>query len=225
MHRYQYSLDLLSQIIDKAPRFFSPGRKQEMVAALEKFKQDADAPQKEIDDAIIAFGKEIWPYRKAFWHIHNTDGRHNEQEYLLKELSPELLQKYNLFLKKGFQIQDIRHGGDFEDFFTSEEKHALIEAKLNAHNKVVDAIESLCSGEHKDRCEDALVKYKNEVVAIENLIEHLRSFAGRSDKWRTEILDKVRTFEEGWSGLEKEVTSEAVQGEIDYYSGIIELFE
>ncbi|MEW5902387.1 MAG: hypothetical protein AB1715_13060 [Acidobacteriota bacterium] len=225
LHKYQFSLDLLRQAIAKAPRFFPSGRKQDMTDALAAFEADPNASQEDIEAAITAFGKEIWPYRKAFWHIHDTDGRHDENRYLAEMLSPGLRAKYEEFLGKGYRVEDVRRGGVFEDFFTPEEKQALIETKLMAHDRVVEAIESLCVGEHKQVCEDALAGYRAEQQKIEKLIADLKAYAGRSEKWRAEILDKVKVFEAGWSGLEKEVTVDDVRGEIDYYQGVIELFE
>jgi hypothetical protein len=225
MPRYQYSLDLLRQVIAKAPNFFPSGRRLDMEDELRRLEGDSTALREAIENTIIVFGREIWPYRKAFWHIHDTDGRHDEDRYLRESMAPELTARYDEFLKKGFSIKDIRHGGEFESFFTPEEKQQLIAAKLAAHDKVVAAIEALCAGEHKEVCENALAGYKEEVKRIEGLIAELRSLAEKSEKWRPEILDKVRTFEAGWSGLEREVTAEDVKGEIDYYQGVIEVFE
>jgi len=225
MHKYQYSLDLLRQVIAKAPRFFPSGRRTDMEDALAALERDHGASRETIEETAIAFGKEIWPYRKAFWHIHDTDGRHDETEYLEAALSPTTLEKYRAFVKKGGSIKDVRHGGDFESGFTPEEKQELVLAKLSAHDKVVEGIESLCSGEHKQVCEDALKGYKEEVKRIDGMIAELGSYAEKSEKWRDEILDKVKVFSEGWSGIEREVTAEDVKGEIDYYQGVIDLFE
>ena len=63
---------------------------------------------------------------------------------------------------------------------------------------------------------------KKEQEEIERLVAALRALAEKSEKWAPEILDKVRVFEEGWSGLEREVEKGDVLGEIDYYQGIIE---
>jgi hypothetical protein len=224
-HRYQYSLDLLAQVIAKAPRFFPSGKKQDMQDTLTRLAEQSQTTREEIDAAIVSFGREIWPYRKAFWHIHDTDGRHDEDAYLRDALAPELREKYEQFLKKGFRIEDVRAGGEFERFFTQEERQAFIAAKLSAHDRVVNGIEDLCVGEHKTTCEDALGRYIKEQKEIDALVKEFRGYADKSEKWRNEILDKVNTFAAGWSGLEREVSVDAVRGEIDYYSGIIEIFE
>lgn len=225
MHKYQYSLDLLRQVIAKAPKFFPSGRRTDMEDELARLEADPNSSRDAIESATIAFGKEIWPYRKAFWHIHDTDGRHDEAAYIKEALPPELRAKYEEYMRKGGNVKEVRFGGDFESHFTPEEKQALIEAKLAAHEKVVDGIESLCVGEHKQVCEDALVRYREEEKRIEGMIAELRGFADKSEKWRPEIMDKVRTFEAGWSGLERETSADEVKGEIDYYQGVIEVFE
>ncbi|TAL19212.1 hypothetical protein EPN90_04575 [Patescibacteria group bacterium] len=225
MQKYQYSLDLLRQVIGKAPRFFPSGRKTDMLDALAKLEREPGTTPKMIDDAIIVFGREIWPYRQAFWHIHDTDGRHDEDLYLREALAPELRAKYEAFLRKGLRVEDIRRGGEFEQYFSPVEKQALIDAKLLAHDRVVEGIETLCAGEKKAACDDALSRYREEQKKIEALIAELSSLAAKSEKWRSEILDKVRTFQAGWSGLERGVAAEDVKGEIDYYSGVVEVLE
>ena len=139
-----------------------------------------------------------------------------------RALPEPLRAKFDAYLRGGGGISDVRRGGEFESFFSPEEKHAIIEAKLAAHDRVIADIDALCAGEKKNVCETHLGKYTSEQATIVTLIESLRRLAERSEPWRGEILDKVRTFELGWSGVEHEVRAEDVRGEIDYYHGVIE---
>lgn len=223
MHRYQYTLDLLKQVIDKAPKFFPEERKKEMEAELKILRADGNTPLTKIEDAIISFGREIWPYRKAFWRVHD-EAKLEEQQYIREKLSSALREKYETFLRKGGRIEDIRKEAQLEDletFFTSFELAELVEAKMNAHNRVVAEVDSLCSGSQKEVCVNALGEYTKEQKMIEELVGQLKALSDNSPKWQAEILDKVRVFEEGWSGLEREVVADDVKGEIDYYLGVI----
>lgn len=227
MHPFAATLDLLKRTIDLAPSFFPEARREVMVAEYEKLAGDPQSRREAIEEAIIAFGKEIYPHRKAFWHIHNKSGRDIETRAIHESVTdPPLKEKLSQFLKNTGTIADIGRGTRaFEDFFLPEEKAALANAKLAAHDKVVSEIQSLCTGPEKDVCETAIGSYKNEQDRIGKLIEALRALAERGDKWRAEILDKVRTFEAGWSGLEREVREEEVRGEIEFYQGAIEATE
>lgn len=225
MNKHQYSLSLLRSTIDHAPNFFPQGRKKEMEEVYATYAADPTTDIAYIEDALVTFGKEIWPFRKSFWHIHDTDGRHNEEAYFLELLSPALRARYDLFKKKGNKIEDVAKDGEFETFFSPEERVELTTAKLTAHERVLKGIEELCAGEHKELCTQSLGKYREHQARVEELIAQLRGLAEQSIKWRPEILDKARTFAAGWSGLEKEIAEEDVRNEIEYYQGVLALTE
>lgn len=215
-------MDLLRQAIDKAPVFFPEERRAALRAKFEALSSDPKAPREDIERAIIEVGREIWPYRKSFWRIHDTEGRDREEKRIHENLPAALREKFNNFIRGGGKVQDVRAGGGFEKFFTPEEKLAITEAKLSAHESVIKEIEEMCAGTKKSACETHRAEYRKEQEEIERLIGSLRGMAEQSEKWAPEILDKVRIFEEGWSGLEREVQKEDVLGEIDYYQGVIE---
>lgn len=198
-----------------------------MINELERMRKDPAVSRDKIDDDIIAFGKEIWPYRKAFWHVHD-EAKLEEQQYIREKLNPTLREKYEQFLRKGGRIEDIRKEAqllDLETYFTPDELGGLVEAKLSAHDRVVSEVDSLCAGEKKQVCTNALAGYIEEQKKIEEFINQLRTLGESSLKWKSEILDKVRTFEAGWSGLEKEMAAQDMKGEIDYYLGVITAIE
>jgi len=226
-HPFASSLDLLKRTIDMAPDFFSAEKKQVMMRRHEELVGDPKTTRGAIDQAIIECGKEIYPYRKAFWMIHNRFGRDIENRSIKDAVKDTALkEKLDRFLKTAGTIADIGRGTRaFDDFFVPEERVVLMEAKLAAHDRVVSEIHSLCTGPEKDTCTTHIGEFKAEQEQIEKLIVLFRAMAERSDKWRAEILDKARTFDEGWSGLEREVREEDVRGEIEFYAGAIEATE
>lgn len=217
-----HTLDSLKQTIDRAPKFFPADRRKAMLEEASMVTDD-----KKAEELIVSFGKEIWPFRKAFWHIHDTDGRAKEAAAIKDGIADEALkEKLAIFLRTDGTIADIGRGtAAFERFFTPDEKAALVEAKLNAHDRIVADIESLCVGPKKDVCENHLADYKNKVSEIEKLLEGLRRLAVGSEKWGPEILDKIHTYDLGWSGAEREPSADAVRGDIDFYQGVVEVTE
>ncbi len=119
---YASTLDLLKRTIDMAPSFFPDEKRKAMVLAYEKLAADPNARREDIEAEIISFGKEIYPYRKAFWQIHNKSGRDIEtREISALVRDPLLKEKLALFLKTMGTIGDIGRGAKtFDTYFTPE---------------------------------------------------------------------------------------------------------
>lgn len=226
-HPYSYTLDLLKHSVDKAPQFFPAERRAAMHAEVEKLAADPKTPVTDIERMIVAFGREIWPYRKAFARIHDAEGRVHEDRYLQEELEKRgLKEKYLNFLAKGGRVEDVRQGGqEFEVFFSPDERALIVESKLAVHDRVSKEIQEMCLGSKNGDCLTMIEQYKKEQLEIDRRIATLAAMAERSDKWGPEIRGKVKVFEEGWSGVEHDVSKEDVDGEMEYYRGVIELFE
>lgn len=221
-HPYPFTLDLLKQVIAKAPVFFPAHRKKAMEDVFEKFRSDMGASLTDIEKAIVDFGREIWPYRKAFWSIHDTDGKPKEEQYLREETKKEdILEKYEDFLQKGGQHEDLRAGSArFETFFTPEEKISLIRARMNAHERLVGEIKELCGGDRMNECTIYFSKYKEEQTELDSLIAEFKALAEKTKKWRDEIVNRAHVFESGWSGVERETTRTEVEAAIEYYQSM-----
>lgn len=221
-HPYPFTVDLLKQVIEKAPVFFPVRRKNEMMDVLQSCQKDIRTPLAHIEKAIVDFGREIWPYRKAFWSIHDTDGKPKEESYLREEAEKEnVLTKYESFLKKGGGHEDLKFGSKrFEDSFTAEEKTALVRARLNAHERLVGEIRELCGGDRVNECTIYFAKYKQEQMELDKLIFNFRALAERTKKYRDEIVNRAHVFESGWSGVERETTRTEVEAAIEYYQAM-----
>lgn len=218
---HTYSLQLLREAIEKAPTAFPGDRRKIMQAAHARLAADPNAALPQIEDAIVAFGKEIWPYRKAYQELHDAYGM--DERYLREALSPGTRAKYEEFRKGGGKLEDVRGGAELERAFTPEEKHEIEEAWLAARERAHKELDAKIAGEWKDKFETAVAALRGKQEEIGKKIAALRAFAAESPKWAAEILDKVKVFEEGWSGVEREVTEDDIRGEIDYYRGVIEV--
>lgn len=192
-----------------------------MQDAYARLAADPNAALPQIEDAIVAFGKEIWPYRKAYQELHDAYGK--DEPYLRETLSPATRTKYEAFVAGGGKLEDVRGGGELERTFPPEEKREIEEAWLAARERTHRELDALIAGEWKQKFESSLAALRGKQEEIEKKIAALRAFAGESPKWSAEIVDKVKVFEEGWSGVEREVSEDDIRGEIDYYRGVIEV--
>jgi len=222
MHPFQYTLTLLEQTIKTTPRWFSEERRQSMLETLKAYEMNPTVSREELDNVIIAFGKEIWPYRKALGVLHEKYAAPREEKYIRAALGSMIAGKFDAYLREGNSITDFKQGKQFETFFTPEEQAEIVERYLDAHDKVMDEFQSECMGPRADECNQLVTDFKAELPKIEDAIMRLSLLADESPNWRDEIMDKVRVFEEGWSGEEKDVTREIVEKEIESYRDIID---
>lgn len=225
-HPYAATLELLRLSIERAPAFFPEERRAMMRAEVERLVADAATPATQIEEKIALFGREMWPYRRVFAELHDRQGRVREDQYLRERLAKSgFAEKYLNFLAKGGKVEDVRQGGEFEVYFSPDERAQVVAAKLAAHDRVEAEINTLCAGDEQGECAALFERFLREQREIETELQVLAGLAHRSEKWAAEILGKVRTFAHGWSGLERDVSLEDVRGEVEYYRGVMDLLE
>ena len=224
LHPHHFSLNILKALIDSAPKAFPAEKRTEMGKSYEALLANLQASQAEIEETMIAFGKEIWPYRKAFWKMHDIYGSKREGVIVKEKLSPELRSKFLEFVSGGGDLEDFRHGAVLEETFTPEEKFTLGQAELEAHDQVDAEIETMCQGEKQAEFQEMVNGFQAFRDKLIEKINILKGMAQQAPKWAGEIEEKARTFEEGFSLLEKSYNIEDIDGAVDYYQGVIDEF-
>ena len=68
-----------------------------------------------------------------------------------------------------------------------------------------------------------MANWKKQQEKIAQKIDELRALANKDAKWREEILDKVKTLEEGWSMVERDPELLEVEKEIEYWTQTMEV--
>lgn len=223
-HPNFFTINLLKNLILTAPVTFSKFRRDEMLKRADDFLENKNITLPEIEQTIVVYGKEIWAYRESYQKLYETYGRKPEEEKVASFLSSALKEKYQKFLADRGNIEKLTPGApNLETYFTPEEQAALVEAELKAHDEVHRNLEKLILGEKQEEYYQLLEKYKNEERQIEEKLKELLAIGEHSPKWKDEVTDKVKTFEDGFGYLERPVALADVQGEIDYYLGVLGL--
>lgn len=223
MHPNHYTLSLLKHLLDKAEHTLFPEKRlKEMHIEYDAFVKDHQVTQEEIEALTGKFGREIWPYQEALEELYKRHGKQKEEAMVQEQLSAELRTKYEKFLAGGGDLHDFRHGADIESHFTSEEKFEIGQAEVDAHHTVLQEIASACNIEHKPECEEVINEHKEKLKRIEKKLAALREMATSSEKWKPEIEEKIRAFENSFGYLSKTFHEEDIDGTIDYYQGVIE---
>ena len=221
-HPHYYTLSILKHILNKTDHtLFPQERLEEMKKEYEKLEADSAVTQTQIEDMIIRFGKEIWPYQEGLEELYRRHGKAVEEARVKEKLNPQLKTKYEQFLSSGGSLSDFRQGSATELYFTPEEKFELGQAVLDAHATTLHEIASSCRADKQHECEEVIADHKQKLTRIEEKLKILKDLSARSEKWRPEIEDKIRTFEESFGYLERTFHESDIDGAIDYYDGII----
>ena len=141
---------------------------------------------------------------------------------VLEHLEPEVKSKVQHLLDSGVTLQALTKSSIFETDFTAEERYQVEDGILHA----VDHLKEEAPGEIAKRQGeyDKLVDtWKNQQQKMQEKIEELRALAAKDPKWKEEILDKVKTLEEGWSVVERDPELLEVEKEIEYWTQTMEV--
>jgi hypothetical protein len=211
-------------MIEKAPVTFPADKKEVMKKRYKEFLADKKIACAMVEDSIDNLGKEIWPYRKAWQEIYEKYGRVREDEYFEKHLPAGLRDKYFSCKKEGggHCLREYRLCGKMETCFTPDEKFLLNETVITSLGEVKKEVDGLVLGEKRDEYQALFKKWSSEQKKLEDEIGELKNLAAKNPKWQAEILDRVKTMEEGWSAMERDITLEEVREAVDFYRGAIE---
>jgi len=112
----------------------------------------------------------------------------------------------------------------FEAEFTAEERYQVEDEILHYQHELRDELPHFVS-EHKTKYDKLLDKWQKHALELEKGIDKLRKLAPKDRHWTAEITDKIEVFEEGWSVVEKDPDSLAIEKEIEYWQGTLGLDE
>jgi predicted nucleic acid-binding Zn-ribbon protein len=231
-HPHRFTLDLLRIAVERLPPTFSAARKKSFMKRLEQYQQDKNASYEDIRETIAEIGRESWSARKAYEEMYARYGRASEEAHLLTNLDEGVRAKYERFLHEGGKINHVEKAtsleeirqSPFENYFSPEEKYAILQALLAARDQARAEIDELVTVTKKDEYARMTREYKTTQRLIESKIEELRALAAVSPKWRPDIQNRIRTIEEGWSVVEQGVDLNLLEKETEHWRGTLESF-
>jgi len=194
-----------------------------MEAAIAALERNPETKIEDIESRLIAFGAELWPYCEAYEQFYKIYGEAKERELMKKKLSEPAGMALDKFVAQGGNIESVRDGSKFEQFFDSDIKGEIVAAELEAHDGVHEEMEKLIAGEKRSEFEALLADRKEKQAALARKIDELAALADRSFDRREEILDKVKIFREGFAYAERSPSLDDVSHEIQYYIDIMEV--
>ena len=194
-----------------------------MENAIATLERNPDATLEGIESMLVAFGAELWPYCEAYEQFYKIYGEAKERELMRKKLSEPSRAALDKFVAEGGNIESVRDGSRFEHFFDSDIRSEVVAAELDAHDGVHEEMERLIAGDRAAEFEALLADYRQKQAALNQKINELAALAERSPDQRAEILDKVKTFREGFAYVERMSSLDDIAHEIQYYIDIMEV--
>lgn len=214
-------LDELKIAIQK----FSPGVPQAVRTDAEQklatLTADADVTEEKIHQALVTIGKAEYPYRLAYKELVGTVGAQELREMVLDHVEPSVKAKLEQYLGNGVSFEELLKSEIFEQEFSPEERYQVQDGILDAQEHIQEHGPKML--QQKKAEFDALVQaWQQKQEQIQQKMDELKALAEKDAKWKAEILDKVKTFEEGWSVVERDPELTEVEKEIEYWKGTME---
>ena len=187
--------------------------------AYDRFLHQPPAFANEIEDAIVAYGRTLWPYRKAFDALVRGELVRNEEAIFVSSLTSGLRERFREWRHDGGSLLDLLDQHRVSSRFTPTERGALCEALVTARRRAEDAVRAAITTD-----DEGYQRLIREFQAIQHEIEQhiasLRRLAERASDHPEvfqEIIETIRTFERGLAQLAREPEARDVCAAIESY--------
>jgi len=217
----QSTIELFHHLYNNLP----PLLPEEVVLAMKKELQDLennpDITLEELEDKMIKFGYEVWPWNQAYKYFLTSATDKVGDHFLLPCMSDGLRAKYLSFQEFGGTLSDL-HSGRPASFFTSEERAELCERLVDMRLHLKEYVNRALVGDNKNQYLNKVEEYKNLVEKIRFNLESLRNFMEKEEDGSAligEINAKIKNFEHSLCLLGSELDFEAVCQAQDFFVG------
>lgn len=195
----QHTLSLFKILLANVPPLFSSETSDKMKNALDQLANDPRVTPKMVEDTMIKFGYDLWPWNEAFREFLGVnEGRLGEQ-FFLSHLPQELGAHYMKYKEYGLSWRDL-YSGRAAEYYNSQERAELSRALVDAKNDITRFTDRELAGLLKEKYLARVADFKRIIKEIKELLSHMRAMADEEQYHpvlANEIRDRVRNFEMG----------------------------
>lgn len=217
----QSTINIFRHFYETLPPLFPVAVKEKIAHALEHLEQDLTVSVTEVEDTMITFGYEAWPwnqaYREFFFVAEATVGEH----FLLPKLTPELRRRYEDFKRYGGTLREL-HSGRPADFFSGGERTDLCAALVETQIELREYVNNDVASVHKEKYLARVAEFSAVLEEITSNLKQLNGLANAEQDHPAladQIRARIRAFEYGLCFLGPEIGSEAVCQSVGYFAG------
>ncbi len=217
-HPHEYLLKEYQVAIDNLAPTVPPEVKAEAQSAHDRLLANPEATEDEIRGALFKTGAAEYPHRHAFKELTAGGIEARRVEITLEHVEPGVAEKVKKLTDSGVTMTELTRSQLFESDFTPEERHQVEDALLDADIHVREEFGKEAASDEKKYA--ALAKrWTDARDAILAKVAELEAMKDKDEKWRDEIMEKVKRFRDGFSVTEPDPELEEVEKEIEYWKG------
>jgi len=216
-----YTIQLFGYFYSNIPPLFPVEQKEKIKEALVQMQTNQSVTSRQVEDTMIVFGYEIWPWNQAFRDFLTIAENAYGDEFLLPQLSEIMRKKYLDFKDYGGTLRDL-HSGRPAIYFESEERVELYRALLKMQEDLKKYVNQQIASTEKERYLKKVEEYTELLGQIEDKLKGLREIAQNEQDHpmlADEIREKIRMFEYGMCLLGPELNFHAVSESVDFFAG------
>lgn len=192
-----------------------------MEHALSHLEGDQTITLSDIEDTMITFGYEAWPWNQAYREFLAVTETLMGEHFLLPKLSDTAKNKYFDFKRYGGTLREL-HSGNPADFFTVDERNELCVALVEMQSALRTYTDHEVVGVSKVKYLRRVNEFKDLLNEIKIHLSHLKQLADKEQDHPTladEIRSKVKSFEYGLCLLGPDLDYQAVCESVDFFHG------
>ena len=214
------TIALFRRLYDQLPPLFPAVVKEKMAHALSHLENDQTITLEAIEDTMISFGYEVWPWNQTHKEYLALAESKVGEHFLLPKLSVVLQNKYHDFKSYGGTLRDL-HSGQAAEFFSLEERGKICTGLIAMQEELRSYVKNQVTGTERANYLKRVGEFKDLLENIEATLEHLRSLADTEQDHPTlaaEIRARIKSFEYGLCLLGPELNYDAVCQAPDFFA-------
>jgi hypothetical protein len=215
------TISLFRNLYKSLPPLFPPEIKDKMGHALAHLEEDQTITPNEIEETIIIFGYEVWPWNRAYHEFFVMNENKMGEHFLVSKLNHETLKRYHDFKNYGGTLRDL-HSGSTAEFFSIAERNNLRSALIEMQVELREFTDREVSSTEKIKYLNRVEEFTNVLASIKKILDELKMVASREQDHPAladEIRSQVRGFEYGLCALGPDFTFHAIQNSPDFFLG------
>ncbi|MDD2758112.1 MAG: hypothetical protein PHD72_01910 [Patescibacteria group bacterium] len=216
----QHTLGLFRHLVANLPPLFPSATAEKMKNALEVLDSDPGVTPETVENTMIKFGHDLWPWLEAFRESAALVEAKLGEQFMLAHLPERMQKRYDEYRKYGLVWRDLytgRAAGYFEPVERGELVGALVETKNDLHRFADREIVGLKKEKYLARVEE-LKKISEKIKAV---LASLRQMAAAEQYHPTlaeEIRGRARSYELGLCCLAPNIGFEDVARSIEFFT-------
>lgn len=193
------TIDIFERMYNNLPPLLPVEIKDEMKHSLEHLRNDYTVTIKDVESIVIALGKKIWPYRRAFQEFVDMAQGEMGESFLMGKMDTGLKNKYKKFKECGGSYRDLHNGGPM-NFFDEDERVKITWIVNEVDQEIKNYVRQMSLSTDREKYEGLIIEFQDILDGIEKRLDNLRLAAedeAEHPRLAEEIRAQIKSFEMG----------------------------